>query len=389
MDSTEKLFWIALFLVFFSYIGYGICLYALVKLKKWFFTKEVFAFSELPEVTLVIPAYNELACIADKLNNCRELTYPSEKLKLMFVTEGSNDGTTEYLQSIENIRLVGGSERRGKIVAINEAMQLIDTPIVIFTDANTSLNPDAVQLLVRHYADPRVAAVAGEKRIQAEQTAQAAGAGEGLYWRYESKLKELDSQLNTIVGAAGELFSIRTALFHPVEADTILDDFMISLRMAEQGYRVVYEPEAYAVEKPSFSVGDEIKRKIRICAGGFQSISRLLPLLNPFTHGLLSFQYVGHRVSRWAIAPFCLPVIFFTNLLLYPTSPLYAGLFVLQVAFYFLSFTGYILEHKKLRVKALFIPFYFSMMNYTVYVGLIRFLRGKQSGMWEKVKRAA
>jgi cellulose synthase/poly-beta-1,6-N-acetylglucosamine synthase-like glycosyltransferase len=163
---------------------------------------------------------------------------------------------------------------------------------------------------------------------------------------------------------------------------------MISLRLAGQGYRVIYEPDAYAVEKPSYSVADEMKRKVRICAGGFQSISRLVPLLNPFVHGLLSFQYIGHRVSRWAIAPFCLPVLFLTNFLLYPASGFYAALFALQVVFYALSIVGYLLERRQVRLKALYIPFYFSMMNYTVYLGLYRFLRGRQSGIWEKVRRA-
>ena len=169
--------------------------------------------------------------------------------------------------------------------------------------------------------DPNVGAVAGEKRISTEGSEAAAGAGEGLYWKYESFLKKLDTQLYSVVGAAGELFAVRTKLFGEVEKDTLLDDFMVSLRIAADGYRVIYEPDAYASERPSFSIQDEMKRKIRIASGGFQSITRLGFLWNIFKYGLLSFQYVSHRAMRWAVAPFCLPLIFLLNLALIIFNP--------------------------------------------------------------------
>ncbi len=387
-DYLSVTFWVALTLVFYAYIGYGILLYALVLIKRLFTSKETPAKFTEPEVTIIVPAYNEISCIAQKVVNTHKLNYPKEKLKILFVTEGSTDGTTQFLQDFPGISVIGGPERRGKIEAINMAMQRVKTPIVIFTDANTLLNKDAVYHIVRHYANPKVGAVSGEKRILTGNASNAAGAGEGLYWQYESFLKKLDAELHTLVGAAGELFSMRTELYKPVEKDTLLDDFVISLRIAGKGYKVVYDPEAYALEKPSFSVQEEMKRKIRICTGGFQSIIRLSYLLNPFQYGTLTFQYISHRVLRWAVAPFCLPVIFLANLFLYPTSRLYEAIFLLQIIFYALSLTGYILEKYKLRTKALFIPFYFSFMNYSVYLGLSKYLKGVQGGMWEKVKRA-
>jgi cellulose synthase/poly-beta-1,6-N-acetylglucosamine synthase-like glycosyltransferase len=166
----------------------------------------------LPEVTLVVPAYNEMSCIESKLFNSLSLDYPTKKIEFLFVTEGSTDGTSEYIESIcaqyPNVRMIGGTARRGKIEAMNMAVPTIKSPIVIFTDANTTLNNQAIKAIVRHFKDEKVGAVAGEKRIQTNDAEAAAGAGEGLYWKYESFLKKLDTQLYSVVGAAGELFAV-------------------------------------------------------------------------------------------------------------------------------------------------------------------------------------
>jgi poly-beta-1,6-N-acetyl-D-glucosamine synthase len=388
MIILQILFWLSLFLVFYAFLGYGIVAYILVKLRKRYPIPLIPTDQELPEVTLVIPAYNEIDCLPAKVENSRSLHYPKGKLKILFVVEGSNDGSEEYLNQLEGIDVIGGPSRRGKIEAINMAMPQIQTPIVVFTDANTQLNPEAIKLILRHYQSPEVAAVAGEKRVLIEEDAKAAGAGEGIYWKYESFLKKLDSDLWTIVGAAGELFSIRTELFEPVEPDTLLDDFMISMRLAEQGYRVIYEPEAYAMEKPSFSMGEEKKRKVRISAGGFQAMNRLIHIMNPFEYGLLAFQFVSHRVLRWAITPFCLVILLISNFFLLGQHWIYNAFMFTQVIFYLLAAVGAVLESYNLKVKAFFVPYYFCFMHYAVFLGLKRYLEGNQSGIWEKSKRA-
>ncbi|MDQ1086928.1 glycosyltransferase family 2 protein [Siphonobacter sp. SORGH_AS_1065] len=388
----ESLFWLLIFLVFYTYLGYGIFLWFLVKIRGK--KKSRFNADYQPEVTLVIPAYNEMNCLAEKVQNSLTLNYPAHLLKILFVTEGSTDGSTEWLQqqygSNERISVMGGAQRRGKIEAINLAMQQVHSPLVIYTDANTNLNPDAIPNIVRHFADAEVGAVSGEKRIQTFDNEAAAGAGEGLYWKYESFLKKLDTDLHSVVGAAGELFAIRTELYEHVEKDTLLDDFMISLRIASRGFRVVYDPEAYALERPSFSIGDEKKRKVRIAAGGFQSIARLPHLLNIFRYGWLSFQYISHRLMRWAVAPFALPLIFLINLLLALMTEgwFYPALFIAQVGFYAAAILGYYFENRKLRIKALFVPYYFSFMNWCAILGYFRYKNGLSSGIWEKVRRA-
>lgn len=396
----EFIFWLCIGLVIYTYIGYGALAWILVKIRKMI-GKEFKQYNDptfLPNITLAIPAYNEMSCIEAKVKNTFSLDYPSEKMEILFVTEGSNDGTSEYIQSLKsvypNLKMISGDVRRGKIEAMNIAIKSIRTPIVIFTDANTSLNNQVIRNIVRHFQDPNVGAVAGEKRIEIQGSEAAAGAGEGLYWKYESFLKKLDTQLYSVVGAAGELFAVRTHLFGEVEKDTLLDDFMVSLKVAANGFRVIYEPHAYASERPSFSIQDEMKRKIRIASGGFQSIARLGFLLNIFRYGLLSFQYISHRAMRWAVAPFCLPLIFFINLVLLFTQPFSQNLSIYwlfmggQIIFYLMAIVGYNLENKKIRVKLLFVPFYFSFMNYCAIKGYFKYRSGVTSGIWEKVKRA-
>ena len=389
----ERLLLISIGLVLYTYLGYGLVVWALIQLRPRRRALTSGPGDFLPDVTLIVPAYNELDCLPAKVANSIGQRYPREHIRCLFVTEGSTDGSDTYLRTHygDTVGILGGSERRGKVAAMNRAMEQVHTPIVIFTDANTQLNLEAVRNIVRHFRDPDVGAVAGEKRILTTDAESAAGSGEGLYWQYESQLKKWDAELHTIVGAAGELFAVRTALYEAVSPDTILDDFMISLRIAERGYRVAYEPEAYALERPSFSILDEQKRKIRIAAGGFQSIGRLTTLLNPFRHGLLTFEYVSHRVMRWAVTPLCLPLILLLNagLVLRDGWATAWGLLLLaQVLFYGAAWAGYVLETRQVRWKPVFVPFYFTFMNVCALAGLVRYLRGNQSGTWEKVRRA-
>jgi cellulose synthase/poly-beta-1,6-N-acetylglucosamine synthase-like glycosyltransferase len=292
------------------------------------------------------------------------------------------------LKAAQGVEVSHEDSRAGKAAAENRAMTLIDTPIVVFCDANTYLNKDCIKNLVRHYDDPKVGAVSGEKRVMSSGSDTASAAGEGLYWKYESALKKWDSELYTIVGAAGELISFRASLVEDLEEDTILDDFMQTMRICQQGYRVVYEPESYAAETASDNVTEELKRKVRIAAGGWQSIRRLWAILIPFPQPLLSFQYISHRVLRWSISAFVLPLIFILNLFLYSQSWLYEYLLFAQIVFYCTALLGWFLENRAIRVKLLFVPYYFLMMNYAVFAGFGRWLKGSQKATWERAKRA-
>jgi len=385
----SAIFWVGILVVGYTYVGYGIIIYIFSKIKSRTNVVDIPQNEALPTVTLLVAAYNEADIIRDKIANTLALDYPKEKLELFFVTDGSTDQTPEIIKEYPAIQLFHSHERKGKIHAVNRVMKLVKTPIVIFCDANTDLNGEAIRKIVRHYEDKTVGGVSGEKRIFSKDKDNASGSGEGLYWKYESFLKRKDAEVYSIVGAAGELFSVRTELYEEPAEDMIIEDFYLSLRIAAKGYRFAYEPEACALETASASVSEEWKRKVRISAGGFQAMSRLSYLLNPFRYGILTFQYISHRVLRWTLAPLFLPLIFLSNLwLALQGLPFYQLTLVLQIAFYALAIAGYILRDKKIGIKGFFVPYYFAVMNVSVYYGLNRFLRGKQSVMWEKARRA-
>jgi len=383
-------FWISIFLIIYTFVGYGFVLFFLVKIKGLFVKPFLFRTDAvLPTVTILIAAYNEEDLIIEKVENTIALNYPHDKLQVIFITDGSTDRTAERIQGFAAVTLLHEVSRAGKMAAIKRAIPYIEGEITVFTDANTFLNKDALLELIKHYQNPKVGAVAGEKRILVEELADASSAGEGFYWKYESKLKKWDYALYSNVGAAGELFSIRTGLYQPVETDTIIDDHMIAMRIAEQGHIIAYEPDAYAMETASADVKEELKRKVRIAAGGIQSILRLKKAANPFHNFIFTFQYISHRVLRWTITPFLLILALILNGIIAFTTDMvfYQLLFVLQMVFYLLSITGFYFESRNIRIKALFIPYYFCVMNYAVLAGIIRYYKKNQSAAWEKSKR--
>ncbi|SEW50330.1 glycosyltransferase family 2 protein [Chitinophaga arvensicola] len=389
MKTTTIVFWISMLIVFYNYIGYGVILYLLVKLKgrTTAATDTVTAFE--PAATLVIAAYNEEDFIAAKIRNTFELDYPKEKFRIIIITDGSTDRTPDLVARHPGIQLLHEPARNGKTAALNRAMQLVDTPIVIFCDANTLLNKSAIRNIVKHYADETIGGVAGEKKIIYADRENSAAAGEGIYWKYESFLKKLDAEYYSVVGAAGELFSIRTALYQPVEKEVILDDFIISLRINQRGYRIAYAPDAYAMETPSADIKEEHKRKVRISAGGFQAIIKLASLLNFFRHPKLTFQYISHRVLRWTLSPLGLLLLLITNVILVinAPSPWWYTCLAAQLAFYAMALIGYSQAEKQVKNRFFQVPFYFLFMNIAVYQGFYRYLKGNQSSSWEKSKR--
>jgi cellulose synthase/poly-beta-1,6-N-acetylglucosamine synthase-like glycosyltransferase len=387
---VEIFFLICLLIIFYTYIGYGLLLFLLIKVLRWFrpvANKLDDHFT--PSLTLIVAAFNEAGFIKEKIENTLLLEYPADKIQFIFITDGSSDATPEIIQSYPQIRLMHKAERAGKIAAVHRAMKEVTSEIVVFTDANTMLNKEALLFISRHYRDEKVGAVAGEKRVQIDVSADAT-AGEGFYWKYESALKKWDSELYSVVGAAGELFSIRTNLYEPVLPDTILDDFMISMNIALNGYRIKYEPNAFATETSSANTTEELKRKIRIAAGGVQSMLRLKRLLWPFPYPVLTFEYISHRLLRWIITPYLMIIVFFINLVLinqFSLNDRYVWVFLLQVIFYISAIAGWLFEKRSIKIKIFFIPYYFCLMNYAVIAGLIRYVFMEQSVLWEKAKR--
>lgn len=391
MIALKIAFWICLILVFYTYIGYGMLLWVLVNIKRLIYgrqkKRELPPDNELPEVTLMICAYNEQDIVDFKMENTRQITYP--KLKVVWVTDGSNDHTNDYLAKYHDVEVIYSPERRGKTAALNHGLSLVKSELVVMTDANTMLNPESIQEIVRCFMDPKVACVAGEKRVAARHEGQAAAEGEGLYWKYESTLKRWDGELYSAMGAAGELCAIRRSLYEPMPENALLDDFVMSLRMVDKGYKIAYTADAYAMEYGSADLTEESKRKRRIAAGGLQSIWWLRNMMNPLRQPVVAFQFVSHRVLRWSITPIALLLLIPLNVLLVflKAGNIYTWIWVLQLVFYLAAYLGYLLEQYGRRNKLLYVPYYFLFMNLNVFRGMTYLRTHKSSGAWEKAKR--
>jgi len=389
MNFIEVVFWVSLMVLFYTFIGYALIVWVLVKIKGLFGQERFFNNAFEPEVSLVVPCFNEASVLAQKIKNCEALDYPRKKLKIIFITDGSDDGSNQMLDKVSGVTVLHEHKRAGKSVAENRAMLHVTSPFVIFSDANTRLNKEAVREIVKHYQDENVGAVAGEKRIVTQTQDSAPAAGEGFYWRYESRLKRLDSQFHSVVGGAGELISFRSELFSPLEEDTILDDFVQSMRITLNGFRVVYEPKAFAEETASATVKEELKRKVRISAGAWQAMSRLGTAFNPFHNFAISFLFISHKVFRWTLAPLALFLLIPVNYYLHNTQQgVYSLVWITQGCFYLFTLVGWYLENKKVHVKLVFIPYYFFMTNWCMYLGFFRFMFGEQSTKWERAQRA-
>lgn len=395
MLTLKIIFWSCLILVFYTYLGYGIVLYMLLKLKKLFGKRDydpILPLNEqlLPEVTLMICAFNEEEIIREKMENIRQLDYPKDKLCVMWVTDGSNDHSNEILSEYKDeITLVFSPERRGKAAAMQHGLQINKAEFVVFTDANTMLNAGSIKEIVRLFMRSDVGCVSGEKRVAARKEGQVAAEGEGIYWKYESTLKRWDSELYSAMGAAGELFAVRMSVYKEAPSNALLDDFMISMLILQQGYKIAYTSEAYAAEYGSANMEEESKRKRRIAAGGLQSIWWLRSLMNPFKHPKTSFLFVSHRVLRWSITPFAMMALIPLNALLVfmNAGNLYTVIWILQILFYLCAFMGYWLSTKGKKNKLLYIPYYFLFMNINVFRGIGYLRTHKSSGTWEKAKR--
>jgi cellulose synthase/poly-beta-1,6-N-acetylglucosamine synthase-like glycosyltransferase len=306
------------------------------------------------------------------------------------VTDGSTDYSKELIQQHDFITLLHQPERRGKLAALKRAMQNVRTPVVVFSDANSMLNPGCIRAMVRHFSDEKVGGVAGEKKVLTTNRSLI-GEAEGLYWKYESFMKQQDADFNTVVGAVGELFSIRTELFHPLDDDLILDDFVFSIHICLSGYKIEYEPKAFASETPSQSLAEEEKRRVRIAAGAYQAVHYLKQHLNIFKYPRLGVQYFSGRLLRWVACPILIILALVTNigLVIDHQGLIFYYSLVGQSAFYLLALTGWICVVTGRRMGILAVPFYFVFMNLCLVKGFFNYVRGRQTILWERSMREA
>lgn len=385
----EIIFWILVATIFYTYAGYGAVLFLMARVKDMSPGQNAAPeYPYEPKVTLLVAAYNEEPWVEKKIQNSFALDYPPEKLKLIWVTDGSNDNTVSLVRKFPQVISLHKTERRGKMAAINRGMTFVDTDVVVFSDADTLLSRGAIREMVPFFQDPQVGCVCGERQVRAEMKDAAAVSGENVYWRYESWIKRQEALWGSCIGAAGELFAIRRRLFRKQKEDTLIDDFAISMGIALEGYRIAYAMKACAVDTGSANIHEEFKRKTRIAAGNMQAILRMPQLLNPFQHTRLTFQYVSHKFLRSFVAPLFFALLVPINvLLLLKNGLLYVPILCLQALFYLLGGAGYFLRNHRLPFRLFFVPYYIITINLSAMIGCFKYLTRKQSVLWERAIR--
>ena len=390
------LFWLFVIGIFYTYAGYPLILAVLARLRP----KPESYPQSFPSVTLLIAAYNEQAVIQEKIENSLSLNYPREQLQILIAADGSTDNTPDIVRSFsqQGVELSYSPERRGKMAAINRAMPLARGEVVVFSDANNLYAPNALSELVKPFADPTVGASSGAKVIiRSDETL---GESEGIYWKYESFIKKQETRLGCCTGVAGEILALRRDLFIPPPDSIINDDFYMAMQVIRQGYRVVYVPTAISNEPPSLSAQDEITRRSRIIAGRYQAIARALEWL-PWRRPLVIWQIVSHKFLRpmvplamaGALAANILAVVFPVQVsrlwgkLIFLAPPAGWITLGLQAAFYALAWIGRFISRGTIAGKLLYLSTFLVNSNLAAVIGLYRYLTGRQSAVWQRVRR--
>ena len=381
MQIITIVFWAAWVLILYTYVVFPVLLAAFARFKRRHSGAIAEGVTELPRVAMVVAAYNEAHVLGRKLQNTWQLDYPVDRFQLLIGSDGSDDGTETILSECRDSRLRKFlyQNRRGKISVLNSVMSEVNADIVVMSDANTMFAPDSLRKMIAHFADPEVGCVSGELLLEQEGGVS----GEGLYWKYESWIKRNESRLGFLIGCNGGIFAIRRELYEPLPASTIVEDFVLSMRILERGYRVHFEPAARAVEPPCASSRAEMIRKIRIGAGGFQALSLTRSLLHP-RFGFRAFAFWGHKVMRWLV-PVFLAIAIASNVLLVGV-PVYPILLAAQLAGAGVAYWAYRSSTTPRWTRPIS---YFYLMNFALFCGLVRYLTGTQRVTWDRATPAS
>lgn len=378
---AEMIFWTMVGLVAYTYAGYSLSILLLAQ----FVRRPVRRAPIEPTVTYLITAYNEEKSIAAKIEQVLTLDYPRDKLNILVASDGSTDRTDEIVRKFSDrgVKLVRVEGRVGKTETQNQAVKQATGEIIIFSDATTFYEHSAIRNIVRNYADPDVGAVSGRYEYR-NPTGASIGVGSILFWSYENLIKTLQTRIRTISGACGCIYSIRRSLYAPLPAD-IISDLCEPLKILEQGYRIVFEPEAIAFEETTGHTKEEFSMRVRVATRGMRGLIYMRALFNPFRFGFVSFQLFSHKVMRWCVPLFAVVLLAANAFLL--GHWFYNTVFVLQLLFYGAAVVAYLMERAHVTFKPLTIPLYFVTVNLAAVVAMIRVWRGYKAVTWETVRR--
>ncbi len=387
---TKVVFWLSLGLVLYPYFLYPVVLFFTYSLTQaWRDLRflgsprnrrtDTPSSSAMPGVSIIVPAYNEEKVLPAKIQNLRELDFPRERLQVIFVSDGSEDGTNQILQNLgdENYECILLNERKGKANALNHAVARATNQILVFCDAGTLFEPDAIKKLVRHFSDPQVGGVCGAVRYQAGSDALQT---EGAYWKYESALRMMEARLGAILNASGCIYALRRDCFSPIPLNTILEDFVIPMRARRLGFSVLYDPEAVAIEFPASTVSGEFTRRVRLAVGSFRAVGDLVRV--PWK-GFTPFALFSHKLLRWLV-PFFAITLLVSNVVLM-RSPSFRIALAAQVLFYCWAGLGFFFYQHMRRVRYGLVPYFLFAMHLAFIVGFFRCLVGSDRAVWQKV----
>jgi len=382
VTALKALFWVSAGLTVYVYAGYPLLLSLLSRRKKGVSAAVP---RDLPSVTLLISAYNEKAVITEKLRNACALDYPRDRLQIIVVSDGSDDGTDEIVGGFsgEGVRLVRQEARLGKSAGLNLGAQHASGDILVFSDANSMYRSDAVRNLVRHFADSRVGYVVGNCAYRKAAGQAASADSEGLYWKLETWLKERESDFGSVVGGDGAIYAIRRELFTPLRP-TDINDLLHPLQIIVRGYRGVYDRAAVCFEEAGDSFRKEFRRKVRIVSRSLHAVLSTPAVLLPWTQPRHWLALVSHKLLRWFV-PFYLLAALVASLSLWPI-PLYRFLGLLQVAFYLLAGIGWAVETRRAAPRVVYLPYYFALVNLASLLGIVRAWSGSLSPTWQTIR---
>lgn len=373
----EVVFWVLGGVIVYVYAGYPLLLALLSRVGA---RRRINTGVDEPAVTLIISAFNEADVIAEKIRNSLAIDYPREKLEVIVISDASDDGTDSIVEQFasEGVRLVRMNDRGGKTLGLNAGVASASGEVVVFSDANAMYLPDALRKMIRNFSDPEVGAVVGESTYaDAEGGAQKS---ESLYWKYETGIKELETRIGSTVGGDGAIYAIRRKLYRDMRADA-LSDFVNPMQIVMAGYRCIYEPEARSVEDAAEGFEKEFRRKVRIVNRAWRATWTVPALLNPFRYGWFSLQLLSHKLLRW-LMPLFLIAFFVANLVLLNRGPLYTSIFVVQCILYALAAIGFFGRRRASMPRAIYVPYYFCLVNVASAKGIIEAYRGRTYTTW-------
>lgn len=379
MFPLQFLFWLAMFLIFWTYFGYFFLLWIL----SFFYSRESKKDEFTPRVSLIIAVHNEEKRIREKLENSMSLSYPKDKLEIIVVSDASNDRTEEIVGSFKEkgIQSISIPKRKGKHYAQKRGIEMATGEIMVLTDATTFLRGDAIKKIVRNFSDTSIGCVSGRDRVKSPGSPLQ---GEGFYVRYEMKLRALESRLGSLVGASGSLYAVRKSLCQRWYSE-FPSDFYLPIISYMNGHRAVLEPEAIGYYEVLTDPQKEFQRKVRTVVRGLGVLFKFKEIMNPFKYGTYSFQMISHKLCRWLV-PLELMLLFVLNFLLFDQGIFFKIFFVCQVLFYLLASTAFLV--RRLQDIMLFkIPFFFVVVNLALLVAWYYFLIDKRFVIWEPTKR--